>query len=45
MEDKAEGNATDQDRKKKSFSEKKSIFNLRVHLDLQKITPKKSDGK
>lgn len=38
MEDKTEGNATVQKGKKKSFSEKKTIFNLRVHLDLQKIT-------
>ena len=44
MEDKTEGNAMVQDGKK-SFSEKKTIFNLRVHLDLRKITYKKGDGK
>lgn len=44
MEGKTEGNATVQEGKK-LFSEKKTIFNLKVHLDLQKITYKKSDGK
>lgn len=44
MEDKTEGNATIQ-RREGSFSQKKTIFNLSVHLDLQKFTHKKSDAK
>lgn len=30
---------------RESFSQKKTIFNLSVHLDLQKFTRKKSDAK
>lgn len=41
MEDKTERNATVQKRKKNHSQKKKTIFNLRVHLDLQKITQKK----
>lgn len=40
MEDKTEGNATIQRGGQKSFSQKKTIFNLSVHLDLQKFTQK-----
>lgn len=47
MEDKTERKVTVQKGKKKCSQKKKTIFNLTVHLDLQKIMlkKKKSDGK
>lgn len=41
MEDKTERNAKVQKRKKNHSQKKNTIFNLRVHLYFQKITPKK----
>lgn len=43
MEDKTERKVTVQKGKKKCSQKKKTIFNLTVHLDLQKIMLKKKE--